>query len=58
MEYYIVQEDSIYKLAEKVNTMIKQGWSPQGGISSTQNSYGCEDKFQQAIIKVDKNETR
>lgn len=35
MEYRIIRNDSLTELSEKVNSLIKEGWEPLGGVSIT-----------------------
>lgn len=32
-DYYILDNTSTVKLSEEVNSMIEQGWKPQGGVA-------------------------
>lgn len=49
MEYTVVTTKKLEELIEKVNFLIKDGWSPQGGICESA-SQGALD-FYQAMIK-------
>lgn len=49
MEYTVVRTKNLDELIEKVNSLIKEGWIPQGGICESA-SRGTVD-FYQALIK-------
>lgn len=48
-EYFIIDRYTISDLSYEVNKMIKDGWQPQGGITTITeyNSY----KFYQPMVK-------
>ena len=56
MEYKIIYNDDLYKVIREVQTEIKKGWVPQGGISAVPVSIvrNNEIKYLQAMIKHDK----
>jgi len=45
MEYVIVRGVNIEQLVERVNTNLKEGWEPVGGL------FGYHGEFFQALIK-------
>ena len=45
MKYKILARDSIESLEEKVNTHIKDGWEPIGGVSVNFSEYSNDDKI-------------
>lgn len=49
MNYMIVQETSPFDLAEEVRKLIRNGWRPQGGVSS--NTSGPGVIWTQAMVK-------
>jgi hypothetical protein len=48
VDYMVVVEDKIGTIQDKVNRLIKEGWQPLGGISS---SYRSSDE--QAMVKYE-----
>jgi len=50
MNYKIVEEQSRYKLINSVETAIRDGWKPQGGVSF-QHHGGYKETWAQAMIK-------
>lgn len=53
MEYKVIYSYDLYKLMEEVQTQIKKGWIPQGGVSAVPISIvrNNETKYLQAMIK-------
>lgn len=49
MEYTVVVNKRVKGLIEEVNSLIKEGWIPQGGFHDTTGHYGS--LFHQAMIK-------
>jgi hypothetical protein len=45
MEYAVIVSSSLTRLLEDVNTKLKDGWNPQGGLMFV------NDNYFQAIIK-------
>ncbi len=35
MEYWIVNNTDLVKLAKEIQRLIKEGWKPQGGVSAS-----------------------
>jgi len=54
-EYYAVHDDNAEMLTEKVNELIKQGWQPFGGISTT-TSEGHTQYIQAMVEYSEKTE--
>jgi hypothetical protein len=50
MKYIVVTENSILKLETEINSYIKRGWIPQGGVAILDNNF-----YVQAMIKTNKN---
>lgn len=49
MGYIIIQRDNIDDLSEKINSLMKDGWEPQGGVSAF--SYDLRYYYCQAMIR-------
>jgi len=47
MQYDFIRSDSIYKLKDRVNIHLNEGWKCQGGI------HYDNDRYIQAMIKQD-----
>ena len=56
VEYKVIYNDDLYKLMKEVQTEIKKGWVPQGGVSAVPVSIvrTNEIKYLQAMVKHDK----
>lgn len=50
MKYRVVSEESEYKLANRVNKLIDDGWWPQGGVSFVYHS-AYKETWAQAMVK-------
>ncbi|GAA0748621.1 hypothetical protein [Gaetbulibacter jejuensis] len=50
MEYKILSFISEFDLVEAVNSDIKKGWLPQGGVSHAR-THGISNYYMQAMIK-------
>ncbi|MCP4750419.1 MAG: DUF1737 domain-containing protein [Proteobacteria bacterium] len=59
MEYEIVEAVDSDGLTEEVNSMLKQGWKPQGGVNVLRYEYEVEGKegkevsylYSQALVR-------
>ncbi len=53
MKYVILEGKTILELVEKVNTSIKDGWKPVGGVSTgdTYGNYVVNFYYIQAMVK-------
>jgi len=49
IKYMIAKGDSSHELMEAVNTLIKNGWTPLGGLSAIKS--GHKDICYQAMVK-------
>jgi len=57
MEYFVVESRGPVGMTKEVNKMIKEGWVPQGGITTTSKDNGAPDYLYQAMIRLSGSET-
>ena len=51
MKYWLIGGWNLDELEEKVNAKIREGWVPQGGLTSTYHQTNCEVVYAQAMVK-------
>lgn len=49
MKYRVVETNSRFELESAVELKIKEGWTPQGGVSAFKD--GWSTYYQQAMVK-------
>lgn len=54
MEYIIIERDDVDDLSEKINSLMEDGWKPQGGVSAY--SFDLHYYYCQAMIRKHKGD--